>query len=312
MTYASYKPQPRDEVQRTTQGFVANLSWLRQRPLLTLIEVAWRWCFGISALLLIYRAGSRALDTVPWQATGIQNLSVNQLLTDPMSASTTLANFAAMVGPALYHAAAWLAPLLLLAWAVVSGLGRTVVLHRMDRTLHARPATLILLQLLRVLPLVAAFAAWWIGLRALAAWSILQPIAAGGEPNIMLYVGGAIILTLALFVLSAAVGWVFSIAPLLAMINGTGPARSVRDALRVREIRGSLVEINLVLGIVKIALIVLAMVFSACPLPFQSVMTDEFLFWWNVAVAVWYFLASDFFHVARLAAYLRLWKATHE
>ncbi len=312
MTYTSYKSQPHDEVQRTTQGFVANLSWLRQRPLLTLIEVAWRWCFGIPALLLIYRAGSRALDMVPWQATGIQNLSVNQLLTDPMSASTTIANFAAMVGPALYHAAAWLAPLLLLAWAIVSGLGRTVVLHRMDRTLHARPATLMLLQLLRLVPLVAAFAAWWIGLRALAAWSILQPIAAGGEPNIMLYVGGAIILTLALFALSAAVGWVFSIAPLLAMINGTGPARSVRDAFRVREIRGSLVEINLVLGIMKIALIVLAMVFSACPLPFQSVMTDEFLFWWNVAVAVWYFLASDFFHVARLAAYLRLWKATHE
>ena len=312
MTYTSYKPQPRDEVQRTTQGFVANLSWLRQRPLLTLIEVAWRWCFGIPALLLIYRAGSRALDTVPWPATGIQNLSVNQLLTDPMSASTTIANFAAMVGPALDHAAAWLAPLLLLAWAIVSGLGRTVVLRRMDRTLQAKPATLILLQLLRVLPLVGAFAAWWIGLRALAAWSILQPIAAGGEPNIMLYVGGAIILTLALFALSAAVGWVFSIAPLLAMINGTGPARSVRDAFRVREIRGSLVEINLVLGIMKIALIVLAMVFSACPLPFQSVMTDEFLFWWNVAVAVWYFLASDFFHVARLAAYLRLWKATHE
>ena len=312
MSYTSYKSQPRDEVQRTTQGFVANLSWLRQRPLLTLIEVAWRWCFGIPALLLIYRAGSRALDTVPWQATGIQNLSVNQLLTDPMSASTTIANFAAMVGPALDHAAAWLAPLLLLAWAIVSGLGRTVVLRRMDRTLQAKPATLILLQLLRVLPLVGAFAAWWIGLRALAAWSILQPIAAGGEPNIMLYVGGVIVLTLALFVLSAAVGWVFSIAPLLAMINGTGPARSLRDALRVREIRGSLVEINLVLGIVKIALIVLAMVFSACPLPFQSVMTDEFLFWWNVAVAVWYFLASDFFHVARLAAYLRLWKATHE
>ena len=73
-----------------------------------------------------------------------------------------------------------------------------------------------------------------------------------------------------------------------------------------------MIEINLVLGIVKIALMVLAMVFSACPLPFQSVMTDEFLFWWNVAVGIWYFLSSDFFHVARVSAYLRLWKATHE
>ena len=170
----------------------------------------------------------------------------------------------------------------------------------------------MVLQLLRLLPLVAAFAAWWVGLRALAAWSILQPIAAGGDPQIMIYVGGAIVLTLVLFVLSAAVGWVFSIAPLLAMLHGTGAARSIGDALRVRSIRSSLIEINLVLGIVKIALMVLAMVFSACPLPFQSVMTDEFLFWWNVAVGIWYFLSSDFFHVARVSAYLRLWKATHE
>src|ERR1700712_5031900 len=155
-----YAPQPRVEVHRTTQGFVANLTWLQQRPLLTLVEVAWRWCFGIPALLLIYRAGSRALDSVPWQATGIANLSVNQLLTDPMAGSTTVANFATIVTPPLYHALAWLAPLLLLAWAVVSGLGRTVMMRRMDSTLHAKLATLMLLQLMRLLPLVAAFAAW--------------------------------------------------------------------------------------------------------------------------------------------------------
>ena len=41
-----------------------------------------------------------------------------------------------------------------------------------------------------------------------------------------------------------------------------------------------LVEINLVMGIVKIALMVLALVFSACPLPFESVATPEFLTWW--------------------------------
>jgi hypothetical protein len=127
----------------------------------------------------------------------------------------------------------------------------------------------------------------------------------------MVYVGGVILLTIALFVFSAAIGWIFSIAPLLAMLHNTGAVRSLRDALQVGHLRAALIEINLVLGIVKIALVVLAMVFSACPLPFQSVTTDEFLFWWNVAVAVWYFIASDFFHVARLSSYLRLWRATH-
>ena len=311
MAYASYKPQPQDEVQRTTQGFVANLSWVRQRPSLTLIEVAWRWCFGIPALLLIYRAAHHALAIVPWQATG--NLpGLNQLLTNPTGSADWLVTYAYLFGAAVFHPAMRLLPVLLLGWAVISGLGRTVLLRRMDGTLHSRPLTLVVLQLVRLLSLAAIIAAWVFGLYLIAVWSISQPVRAGGEPNIMLYVGGVIVLTLTLFVLSAAIGWVFSIAPLLAMIHGTGPARSLGDALRIGGLRGSLVEINLVLGIVKIALIVLAMVFSACPLPFQSVMTGEFLFWWNVAVGAWYLLASDFFHVARVAAYLRLWKATRE
>ncbi len=303
--------QPRD-VQRATQGFVANLSYLRQHPMLTLIEVAWRWAFGIPALWLVYTQAMRVFNSVPWRATRVADITVNQLLTDPMAASSTIARFAEVVGPGLYHAAAWLAPVLLAAWAVVSGAGRTAVLKRMDSALQARPGTLVILQLLRVLPLAAAAAAWWFGLCALATWSILQPVAAGQDPNMMLYVGGAIVLTLALFVLSALAGWVFSIAPLLAMIHGSGPVQSVRDALRIGNLRNGLIEINLVLGIVKIALLVLAMVFSACPLPFQSVMTDQFLFWWNVAVLIWYILASDFFHVARLSSYLRLWQQTRQ
>jgi hypothetical protein len=302
MAVAQHAPE------RTTQGFVANLSWLRARPSLTLLEVAWRWAFGIPALLLIYRQVTAVLNAAPWQATGIQGLTINQLLTDPLTASTTMANLASVVWPGLYARAAWVAPMLLVGWAIVSGLGRTLVLRRMDSTLQAKPATLVILQLVRLLPLVMVAGAWWFGLQALAQHAIFGPIASGLEPQMMAYVGGAIVLTLALFVLSAAIGWIFSIAPLLAMIHNTGAARSLRDAVRIGALRGALVEINLVLGIVKIALLVLAMVFSACPLPFQSVMTDEFLLWWNVAVGVWYVLASDFFHVARLSSYLRVWQ----
>ena len=298
--------------QRTTQGFVANLSWVRSRPLLTLIEVTWRWIFGVPALLLIYREAMQVFAAAPWRATGVEDVTVNQLLTDPMGASTTIAEFAQVIGPGLYHVALWLAPLLLLAWAVVSGIGRTLLLKRMDSTLQPHAGTLMLLQLLRVLPLALSFALWWAGVHALARWTILQPIAAGGEPAMMAYVGGVIALSLGLFVIMAAAGWIFSLAPLLSAIRNEGPAASLRDSLRVGRMRGGLVEINLVLGIVKIALLVLALVFSACPLPFQSVVTDEFLFWWNCVVAVWYFLASDFFHVARVSGYLRLWQATHE
>lgn len=295
--------------ERATQGFVANLSWLRQRPMLLLIEVAWRWLFGVPAAWLTYREGSRILAAVPWQSTGIADVSANQLLTDPTAAAVRIGSFFAMVEPGVLHAALWLAPSLLAGWAVASGLGRSLLLRRMDSSTAARPVTLVVLQFLRVLPFAVLLSLWWLGLQWLAGTAIATPIAAGREPSMMLYVGGVIALTLALFSVSALTGWIVTLAPILSVRNNLGVGRSLREAVRVGGLRSGLVEINLVLGVVKIALLVLAMVFSACPLPFQSVMTDQFLLEWNIAVAIWYCLASDFFHVARVSSYLRLWKA---
>ncbi len=90
-------------------------------------------------------------------------------------------------------------------------------------------------------------------------------------------------------------------------VAGTGSWREFGRGVSAGAVEGKLVEINLVMGIVKIALIVLAMVFSATPLPFESVTTPEFLMWWWAGVTVLYLLASDFFHVARQVAYLQLW-----
>jgi hypothetical protein len=134
-------------------------------------------------------------------------------------------------------------------------------------------------------------------------------MAAGGEPNLVGYFSLVIVATLGLFTLWAVVSWALSVAPLLAMLKGLGVGGSLAAAFRLGPLKSKLVEINLVMGIVKIALIVLAMVFSATPLPFESVTTPEFLFWWWAGVTVLYFLGSDFFHVARQVAYLQLWRA---
>jgi hypothetical protein len=39
------------------------------------------------------------------------------------------------------------------------------------------------------------------------------------------------------------------------------------------------------------------------------VATPQFMAWWYAGVTVLYLVASDFFHVARLLAYLELWKS---
>jgi hypothetical protein len=85
-------------------------------------------------------------------------------------------------------------------------------------------------------------------------------------------------------------------------------ASALAASVRLGPLTMQLVEVNLVLGIVKLALIVLAMVFSAVPLPFEAQMSGSALYLWWAAVAIWYLAVSDFFQVARLAAFVAFWQ----
>jgi hypothetical protein len=196
----------------------------------------------------------------------------------------------------------------MLTWVAAHTIGRTIVLHRIDAELIPRPATFLLLTLLRLVALALAFAVWWRSLLWSSTITIANPIAQGREPNLVGYCALLIIFSMGVFVLWGVVSWIFSIAPLLAVVRQLTAAQAIRESFRLGALRQKLVEINLVMGIVKITLIVLAMVFSATPLPFQSVATDSFLHTWWAGVTVAYLIASDFFHVARAVAYLQLYR----
>jgi hypothetical protein len=267
--------------------------------------VLWRWAYGVPALLVLWRVGLRILRDTPVDFAALQSMSV----TDPMGAATTLAKALDVLLPRVLKVGMWLAPLLVVGWVVVSSFGRTAVLRRADGRLHGRVGTLIVLQSLRVVALLGSFAVWFWCVERIGEWAVTGPLAAGGEPNLVGYFALVIVATLGLFTAWAVVSWALSVAPLLAMLRGIGVSGSLAAAFRLGPLKGKLVEINLVMGIVKIALIVLAMVFSATPLPFESVTTPEFLMWWWAGVTVLYLLASDFFHVARQVAYLQLWRA---
>ncbi len=290
---------------RGTQSFVHTLSVCWQHPSLTALEVAWRWLFGIPTLLVLWYWALRIQRETGFDPAALSTLT----LTDPMGSVAKLAELAAFLLPPVLHVARWLVPLLLAVWIVISSLGRTLVLHRADSRLQSRPGTLMLLTTVRLAALLASFALWYAGLQWAAATAVNGPIARNAEPNLVLYCALVIVGTLALFSLWAVVSWVFSVAPLLAMLRGLGVVASLRAATQLGHLKSKLVEVNLVMGIVKIALIVLAMVFSACPLPFESVTTQSFLTNWWIGVTVLYCLGSDFFHVARLVAYLNLWRA---
>jgi len=286
---------------RGTQSLVHTLADCWSRPSLLALEVAWRWLFGAPALLLLYYEGVRILSTTASQleATGIAQFS----LQDPMRSAVMVADTFAILKTPVLQTAIWLLPLLAAGWSIASGVGRNFVLRRYDPALPRKSLPLIVLQLLRIAALSGTFAVWFLAIHWAANYALSE-----GEPNFVLYFALVICLSLGIFTLWALLSWVFSIAPLLVLLENRGVATSLYRSVRLGPLTGKLVEVNLVMGIIKLALIVLAMVFSATPLPFESVMQGPPLYIWWTGVTLLYLAASDFFQVARLVAFVQFWR----
>jgi hypothetical protein len=286
---------------RGTQSFVHVLSECWSRPSLVVLELLWRWLFGIPLLIVLAWQALRVYSVVASQLT---TLGVNQLsLADPMSAAPVIADAYAIVTPPIRQLVSWLVPVAALAWAVASGFGRNAVLRRYDPSLLHRPLTLSALQLLRIIFLCASFWLWFTAVQWAANYSL-----SGDEPDLVTYSALVIFISLGVFILWAVVSWVFSIAPLLVLLENRSLRSSLLRSMQLGPLTGKLVEINLVMGIVKLALIVVAMVFSAVPLPFESVMQGPPLYVWWIVVTLLYLISSDFFQVARLVAFIKLWR----
>jgi hypothetical protein len=299
-------PHPAVSV-RSTQSLVSIQAELWRRPGLLARELAWRWLYGIPALLVLAHYAQRLLNQLLAARTGIEDFTLQQ----PAVAAQIIAASWHAIAPAALHIATWLGPLLMLGWAIASGIGRAILLRALTSQPRLRIAPLILLQLLRIAALASAWTLWFQAVRW-AAHRTIAHIASAAEPDFVGFAAALICLSLGTFVLWALTSWVLSMATVLVVSDGLSPAQALAAAFRQGPLTMQLVEINLVLGIVKLALIVLAMVFSAIPLPFETVMTGHALYAWWIFVGILYLGASDFFQIARLAAFHKFRNRAHE
>jgi hypothetical protein len=136
-------------------------------------------------------------------------------------------------------------------------------------------------------------------------WVASTHINVAGEPDLVGYFIWVIFLSLGFFTAFALSSWPLLIAPLLVQRENRSIASALRESLWLgKPFTGKLIEINLVLGIVKLALIVVAMVFSAAPLPFSDELGEGAMHVVAAASVAFYFVANDFFQVVRLKAFL--------
>jgi hypothetical protein len=291
------------EYVRGTQSLVEIQAQCWRRPGLIAYELAWRWIFGIPALLLLSLFVRRLLAILFAAHTGLNDFLLQQPV---MAAQIVRASYDAIL-PATLEVARWAVPLLMLGWAMASGIGRAFVLRALAPGSRLRPASLSLLHLLRILALALTVFAWF----AMVRWAGRRDIThllPGAEPSVVAFAAWLICLSIGSFIVWALWSWVLSIASVLIVVEGRSLPSALAASVRQGPLTMKLVEINLVLGIVKMALIVLALVFSAIPLPFETQMAGNALHLWWAAVGIWYLAASDFFQVARLAAFVEFWQ----
>jgi len=287
---------------RGTQSAVAQMGWVFARPSLTALEVAWRWLIGAPLLLVCWNQAQKILAALPWDATGLDKLN----LQDPWVSAVRLADAWDLYRPYVAHVLAWLAPSAAVAWVIVSGLGRNLVLKRLEPRVPFRPTAMIGLQAAWLAVLGLTCWAWY---RSIG-WAAVTHIGTGAEPDLVGYTMWAIFLTLGFFTLWALINWPVTIAPMLVLLENRSTISALYEAFRLnRTFASKLVEINLVMGIVKLALLVLAMVFSSVLIPFSDEIGASALRLEWIIVSLFYFIASDYFHVVRLKGFVEFWRA---
>ena len=276
------------------------MGWVFARPSLTALEVAWRWLFGAPLLVVCWLQGQKIFAALPPEATGLDKLDIQ----NPWVSSVRLADAWDLYQPHVVHVLSWLGPAAAIAWIVVSGLGRNLVMKRLEPRVPYRPVAMIALQGAWLAVLAFTCWAWY---RSIG-WAAATHIGNGAEPDLVGYTMWAVFLTLGFFTLWALVSWAVTIAPMLVLLEDCSAAAALVRSLKLgKAFTSKLVEINLVMGIVKLALLVLAMVFSAVLIPFSDEIGAGTLHLEWILVSVFYFIASDYFQVVRLKGFVEFW-----
>jgi len=289
-----------DSPVRGTQLLVEHIGEVLRKPWLVAIELGWRWLVGLPILWLFWHEFNRILAAYPLDASGFNNIDSQ----NPWVAVVQLGGVYAYYAPHVADVLRWLLPVAALAWILAAALGRNLILMRMERGVGFRPLALMVLQA----GLIALFALVFWGWYLSVGWAASTHIGNGGDPDLVGYAMWAIFLSLGFFSAWALMSWTLAVAPLLVLLEGCSALSAVARSLRLgKRFASKLAEINLVMGIVKIALVVLAMVFSAAPLPFADALGTATLHAAVFASMIFFIVASDFFQVVRLKAFVAFW-----
>lgn len=265
-------------------------------PALLLIELGWRWAFGIVATFVCVTLALIATTSVRADPQALESIS---RLNPWELAQTLAAGIATAVGEILRIAIPAIL-FLSVSWTVLSALGRRATLLRPTLAPGIDLRGCFGINALRAAVTLAVLLAWILAGFAVGIAGAFTSSSA--VPNVWLIVSILIPVFLLLAVLWSAANWYLSLAPLFP---GNCWTESVADARRfVHDRRDQILEISIALGAMRLVLLIvtltLSFAISAVVTNLRVVVADL------VAISLLYFLIADFLNIAKLAAFARL------
>lgn len=266
-------------------------------PLIFMLEILWRWSFALLACLLLVAVGAMLLGPLPivkrWPEVWNSH--------DPQLIGAFFVGIVFRLGSKLIIAAVAVSIAIALVWAVLSGLGRSVIVKRLrSGATSLRFRSVMALQFLR------GFLAWFCGMFLTAVVIAEITIAIHGpKPDlVLLYLMAmpSIILIGGFWLMT---NWYLT----LAVIFGRD-GQSFRGAFRqarqtVAKQRPDFAGTGFVFLLLRVAILLIAV--AICGLTSKMAgPSPQTYFTLVVVVAAVYFAISDFLHMARMAAYLAL------
>jgi len=277
------------------------MGWMLRHPAVVALEVGWRWLFGIPFLLVCWMRLQYVLTVLTPEEAGLTNLNSQ----NPWAAVGQLSRAWWQYQPLIAHELRTLAPVAAIAWVLISAFGRNVALKVAEPGIRFRPAAMVMLQTAWLIVFGGICVGWF---RSIG-WVAATHLRGANEPDLIGFAIWLIFLSLGFFTLWALLGWIVSVAPVLMLLEECSAPSALRLAFRLeRPFTSELFEIGMVMGIVNLALIVVAMVLSAAPLPFSDELGGNALHVVWAGATIFYLIAHDYFQIVRMKCFIQFWK----
>jgi len=270
-----------------------------REPSLALAEIAWRWVWGASALLIAWFAARGYLHSLD-----VSNYDQFRLNSgNPQWMAEAITHIFSGSGPTLVRLFLIITPAALVLWIFAATCGRAATLRALlplgdNRKLLLRTFALHLWRvIIGVLTFVGVAASFLLG-------AVLM--ARSDPPQPLFFMAVFFPLAIAFTVLRSRLNWFLLLANIYAAA-GKQAGAGFGDATRVFKRRsGDFMGVGTVVGVIRIVLMGAVTILSFALLPGVGKVPGSLLWTVFALVTLAYFAVSDWLYAVKLAAYTRI------